>query len=630
MSVTVTLSLGSATITTLDTGAAAYATLEGAQVAASTPAAQLIPGSVDPELLSSTPDANASDPYIQELAAELGYNAQNIFNFLHNSITYNAYTGSVRGARGTLWAEAGNALDVASLGVALMHASGIPAQYVEGTLSFTQAQQLVSSMFPSSDQTVGYIPSGTQTSDPESDGQLLSETENHFWLEFDTGSGWVSADPLMPGAAVGQSFTTPTGTFTEVPDAMRETTEITLTAEIYSQAAEALVFGSNGLTQTVVLDQTFDDVQLVGHPLTTGNFVSQSAVGSLYTFVTNTYSPYIQIGDAAQLDPGQDVVLQGTAYQEVLSSFPLASQVLTGLFLDVILSGPQEAPETYEHTIYDSIGIAARESNTPISISVNLSGAPALTDFDLTTFEVSAAPSSPSVYVRDSAAAATAIGNLIQQGQSLFAATSTESLTSAEILITRYDLENFNAVSALTTANLASLPGVIAYFDRPRITILSIDPTLAVDADLLDDQINAIATPGEPADAAQAFQMDRGFMENAIETQAILVSAQGEVISAATVFQLAGQQGISTIEITAGNLSALSAIGAPASAITLITNEVMNGDVALVPEVPPLLNGQAVFAWYDINPTTGETVGMLRHFSPIPTRRSSRGKPFWA
>ena len=31
--------------------------------------------------------------------------------------------------------DAGNALDVASLGVALMRASGIPAQYVEGTLS---------------------------------------------------------------------------------------------------------------------------------------------------------------------------------------------------------------------------------------------------------------------------------------------------------------------------------------------------------------------------------------------------------------------------------------------------------------------------------------------------------------
>ncbi len=51
------------------------------------------------------------------------------------TIGYNSYTGSLRGARGTLWSSAGNALDVASLGVALLRASGIPAQYVAGTLS---------------------------------------------------------------------------------------------------------------------------------------------------------------------------------------------------------------------------------------------------------------------------------------------------------------------------------------------------------------------------------------------------------------------------------------------------------------------------------------------------------------
>ncbi len=91
----------------------------------------------------------------------LDYNAQNIFNFLQNDIGYNSYTGSLRGARGTLWSNAGNALDVASLGVALMRASGIPAQYVQGTLSVSQAQQLILSMFPASFQTVGYIPAGT-------------------------------------------------------------------------------------------------------------------------------------------------------------------------------------------------------------------------------------------------------------------------------------------------------------------------------------------------------------------------------------------------------------------------------------------------------------------------------------
>ena len=42
-----------------------------------------------------------------------------------------------------------------------MRASGIPAQYVQGTLSQSQAQQLILSMFPASYQTVGYIPAGT-------------------------------------------------------------------------------------------------------------------------------------------------------------------------------------------------------------------------------------------------------------------------------------------------------------------------------------------------------------------------------------------------------------------------------------------------------------------------------------
>ena len=72
---------------------------------------------------------------------------------------------------------------------------------------------------------------------------------------------------------------------------------VSLTAEIYSQGAATLVFGSDGLSQTVVLDQTFNDVALVGHPLTIGNFVSQSGIGAIFTFVTNTYSPYLQIGD---------------------------------------------------------------------------------------------------------------------------------------------------------------------------------------------------------------------------------------------------------------------------------------------------------------------------------------------
>ena len=284
-SVAVTVKLASASAMQLDSGAHVYATLNAGVVSNTTPAAALQSG--DPpvdasgiSLLAPPLDPNdqlaagtdANDPFIQEEAAKLSYDPTQVFNYLHTQIGYNSYAGSLRGARGTLWSSAGNALDVANLGVDLMRASGIPAQYVSGTLSRGQAQQLILSMSPASFQTVGLIPSGTQVSDPANDPQLLSETESHYWFQFDAGSGMQDADPLMSGATIGQTFTTSTGKFTEIPDALRQKTEVQLVAETYNQASGLFgpLLGGSGLSQTTVLDTTLLDAELAGRPLTIG------------------------------------------------------------------------------------------------------------------------------------------------------------------------------------------------------------------------------------------------------------------------------------------------------------------------------------------------------------------------
>jgi hypothetical protein len=148
VSITVNLPAPAAQITSLtplDQGATVLATLDAGAVRASTPAALLQPGNVSsPALLASTVDADTNDPYIQEAAAALDYDPTRIFDYLQTQVGYNSYLGSVRGARGTLWSGAGNSLDVASLGVALMRASGTPAQYAQGTLTESQAQPLSS------------------------------------------------------------------------------------------------------------------------------------------------------------------------------------------------------------------------------------------------------------------------------------------------------------------------------------------------------------------------------------------------------------------------------------------------------------------------------------------------------
>ena len=586
----------------------------------------LTQGSVDPNLLASTPDANTTDPFIQQEAAVLDYNAQNIFNFLHNDVGYNSYTGSLRGARGTLWSDAGNALDVASLGVALMRASGIPGQYVQGTLSQSQAQQLILSMFPASYQTVGYIPSGTQTSDPADDSQLLSETESHYWFEFNTGNGWVNADPLMPGAEIGQTFTAATGSFTEVPDSLRQTTEVSLTAEIYSQAAAAFGIGGDGLSDTVVLDQTFNDVDLVGRPLTIGNLVSSSSSGALFlTTTTNTYTPYIVVGDDALPDSQLPDAIVGQQYQEFLTNFPLASQVLTGLFLNITLSGPGTTSETFSRALVDRIGYAARQGLGSPNISVSPGSAPAFTNYDAFTLDVSAGADDPHPAAEtglEMQADAAQLASAAQQSQDV-AAASASFARGFDFDMTRKLGNNFLTLSQLYTNVLATSAGVAAYYAQPRIVLISTRlaagsgttaSSLTTAIDILNDSLRVEAAPGQASATTYTFNLTRGVFENLAERDTVAALSPSDqtatVDDTYDVFTAAAAQGIGLVAITSANLYELQGLNIPADAKARIATDVGDGFGVIVPDQTVMLGGTPPIAWADINPATGEYIGV--------------------
>ena len=573
-SVTVTLHLPTPTPLQLDTGAQAYATLDAGAVTAATTPATLNPSALDPTLLASTPDANITDPFIQEEAAALDYNAQNIFIFLHSEIGYNAYVGSVRGARGTLWSAAGNSLDVASLGVALMRASGIPAQYVSGTLSQNLAEELILTMFPASDQTVGYIAAGTPVADPANDPTLLAETESHTWFQFNSGSGMQDADPLMPGATIGHAFATSPTTFATVPDSLREKTDVQLVAEI-TNTADSL-FGVSGQQDTTVLDQTFNDVDLVGRPLTIGSVVTNATLGSVITETINTYSPYIEEGDEAY-PPSTDSIMQGTPFQETLTNFPDGSEVLTSLFLNVTLSGPQGASETFSRSLVDLIGFAARQQGGTSTVSANASGQPAINSYDLTTLDILASATNP-------IPSAALDAELAQDSAQIAAASASNPpadlgalLTGVENGMNRLLADEVIDQSQYTTRTQANEADVVAYFDRPRIVMVTtrdtLDSTTNTDnmtssIDLVNDSLHVIAAPGQTEIAPDEFNLARGLFENIEEQQVIagLAAATGQTLqvdNTAVVFQTAAAQGISLSLITSASLGTLDGLGAP-------------------------------------------------------------------
>jgi uncharacterized membrane protein/transglutaminase-like putative cysteine protease/sugar lactone lactonase YvrE len=618
-SVTLTVNLASPTPLQLDAGARAFAMLDGASVSSSTPAAALRPGNVsDPGLLASTPDANTTDPFVQEVAAKLNYDPQQVFNFLHNDIGYNSYLGSVRGARGTLWSRAGNALDVASLGVALMRASGIPAQYEQGTLSKVQAQQLILSMFPATYQTVGYIPAGTQTADPANDPQLLSETEQHFWFQFDaTGNGtsMKDADPLMTGTS-GQAVTASAGSFGVVPDNLREKTEIKLVAETESEFDEVL---GAGLNNQVVLDHIFNDVDLVGHPLSIGNAVSTSAVGLGITQIVYTYSPYLAVGDEANADPSSDPVINGMQYQEVYSNEPLVSVALTGLFLNVTLSGPQGPAETFQHTMFDRLGFAARQNPNNVNISFDTSTPPVFTPFDVTTVNVLPGLQSPNV----SAPQADQLSRLASQLDQLSTAgTITDTAQTGPVLVgyatglTRALGEQTLAESDTLDTALAPFYEVVAYADRPQVVATSEQLTqsgIATSIDFVSNAIRAIAFPGQVSDTTFNFNVGRGAMTTLVEdTVNSSINPGQPSASAETIFEAAQRQGIPLAKLDgSGAIAQLDSFGLGADATARMTNALQAGQTVIVPSAPVTIGTQQTTAWYQIDNNTGVIIDVF-------------------
>ena len=103
-------------------------------------AADDAPLPVTPASLAPTLDAPSDHPLIVKKATELGHDPIRIYNFVHDEILTELYAGSKKGAVGTLREGTGNDVDQASLLIALLRASGIPARYEIGNLAFTPAQ----------------------------------------------------------------------------------------------------------------------------------------------------------------------------------------------------------------------------------------------------------------------------------------------------------------------------------------------------------------------------------------------------------------------------------------------------------------------------------------------------------
>lgn len=581
----------------------------------------------DPAYLRPTPDANSADSHIIQKAADLNHDPAQIFAFVRDQMGNDVYKGSLRGARGTLWSKAGNSLDKASLLVALLRASGIPARYAHGRLTDDQAKPLILSMFQTPLSVVGCPPADALLAEPDKSNELLAEAKEHYWVEFYGGGSFQAADPNFPENAMGQSVTGAADIFTEVPDTLRHKVTLRLKRELTSELANRL-FPGNGQDGKVVLSQTFTTAELVGKPLSVGHFVNSSSFGALFVSVTtHTYSPYLLIGQGDDTI-ANDEMLRGEDYQEQFSNFPLSNNLLTGLFLEMEVIDPTGRSQIYERTLADRIGFAARQNGGSGNVSVAPDSAPLISELDIVTANILPGLAKASAIIPQQERMAKvqqeldgllpqlnaipATGPVTEQQRTLQAKAMRLSSQIAVVVNETLGM-TFSIASDESLRRLSKGYRVKGYYDSPRI-ILSLSArdgnSVKSMLDLRKNDLRAVPFPGQVANTGVFFEMMRGIIESSLEGKVVAAVTGQTAVSIGQIFDQL-QNGNSLVTLTPASPQTVESLGLSDTAKSRIALALAAGNTVVTPQQMVTINGKQTVAWLEIDWKTGHAISVM-------------------
>jgi transglutaminase-like putative cysteine protease len=177
------------------------------------------PSASNPAYLAATTEVTLS-PDIVAKASALNGDPVAIYNWVRNNVQWQPTWGAIQDASHTLSTRQGNAFDIASLMIALLRASGIPARYVHGTIAVPADQfRNWAGGFQSIDAALDFAASGgIPVTAITAGGQIASVRMEHVWVEAavdfipsrgavnKSADSWVALDPSFKQVRVLQGL----------------------------------------------------------------------------------------------------------------------------------------------------------------------------------------------------------------------------------------------------------------------------------------------------------------------------------------------------------------------------------------------------------------------------------------
>ena len=157
---------------------------------------------------------------------------------------------------------------------------------------------------------------------------------------------------------------------------------------------------------------------------------------------------------------------------------------------------------------------------------------------------------------------------------------------------------------------------VKAYHDDPRLVILSHE----VVSDTDGDQRGPAHDPGAHDRLSRSGRAGDVWLQSFQRHQRVLAGGQGARTNdgrhgadCGSGDEAASEQDIPFAFISETNLDLLSTIGLSAEAQARITTAVLDGKIVNIPTTAPLIDGEPAIGWWEIDPETGETIGVMEN-----------------
>lgn len=167
----------------------------------------VVPAYLDPQPRPPQPQDSAASPdvplddAIVAQARALRRSPIDIYQFVANEVAIEFYHGAMKGARATLRERSGNAVDQASLLIALMRASGVPARYVRGVIELPASQMFAWTGVSTTRRATELL---TQAGIPHrpirQGGAITAYQIEHTWAEVSVAYANYRGAPLDPRA----------------------------------------------------------------------------------------------------------------------------------------------------------------------------------------------------------------------------------------------------------------------------------------------------------------------------------------------------------------------------------------------------------------------------------------------